>query len=272
MTRPSSSLTELVQTRPRAAWAGACLAALALLLPLMLRPGPAELRAIDGPAALLEMLLPGMLQAGPGGWLLPPGNSVLRPEVTPPFRGHVVALLALFALLAARGRLGGTWRVLTAALLAVFFVWAPSRAELLPWLGPWTAVGAGLALRTLDTRAPDDRGGPGEMLFGGGVLLLAAALALIALRTGAASNTNWVNVLLPAGAAPSDGELRELAAALQRALDFNALSLFVSMAALLWHLKTRSTLTQIVLLAWVSFELSAWPASFTALRRSLFAD
>lgn len=266
---PSSASSTELRTRPGAAWAGALLAALALLLPLVVRPGPPGLRAVDGPVALLETALPGVLQAGPGGWLLPPGNTLLPTEVTPPFRGHVVLLLGLFALLAARGRAVGVWRVLAAALLAAFLVWPAWRATLLPWLGPWLAVGAGLGLRSLDTRAPADRGGPGEMLFGLGTIAFAAPLALLAIRAGAASDTSWVTPLLRPGASPSTGELRELAAALQRALDANALSAFLAMAVMLLHLKSRSRVTQVVLLAWAAFELSAWPRLLDGLRASL---
>jgi len=105
-----------------------------------------------------------------------------------------------------------------------------------------------------------------------GLLAFAAPLALLAIRAGAATNTSWVHPLLPAGASPSDGELRELAGALQNALDFNALSAFFAMSVLLLHLKSRSTLTQLVLLGWATFELTAWPEAVAAARATLLAS
>ena len=263
---------------------GAALGLLVLVLALWPPAAPPDLASDlpeSGPlrasVAALDLVLPGVFAPVPADMLpeplrnpwadalgLPgPPDNLLAPTHV----GFVALLLALVGLVFAPGAAGWTGRASVGAgllLLALGFApaaWAAGRLLLLLGL----ATLAGTQLHALGTSGPSEDRGQAALALGGVAVLFAAVLAFTAIRTGQASD--WVAArpcmerfvaLAPDGY--TEFGLRETMAAiaLRNALDRAALAAFAAMTALLIHLKSRSELTAVLVIAVAAAELLLW--------------
>ena len=256
---------------------GALVLTLALLPPAVPADQPTELPDA-GPqrplVAALDLFLPGLFTpvetsvvrfnvrnpwADALGLPTPPDS-----ELVPLHVGYTALLLALVALVFARGPIGWAGRgAIAAGLLLLAFggapgLWAAGRLLLLAGL----AALAGCQLRDLGLREETEDRGQAPLALGGLSVLCTAALALAALRSGRESDyvvaqpamQRFVE-LIPDNFVGLQPREVMAAGALRLASDRAALACFAAMTALLLHLKSRSRETALLVLAVAAAEL-----------------